>query len=88
MLKMPDNKNISPQWKDIVYYDIFDNSKKRIVITRDEFEKMVGDKFEAVQTNDFGDIIAIWTKKYVFSVRQIKTGLATNILTCYLKEWC
>lgn len=47
MLKMPDNKNISPQWKDIVYYDIFDNSKKRIVITRDEFEKMVGDKFEA-----------------------------------------
>ena len=46
MLKMPDTKNISTQWKDITYYDISENLKKRIVITKDEFENMVGDTFE------------------------------------------
>lgn len=88
MLKMPTKKNISTQWKDIEYYDISENKKDRIVITKEEFEKMVGDTFEAVQTDNYGQIKVIWTKKYVFEVKIIKSGMITNILTGYLREWC
>lgn len=40
MIKMPNRKNSSTQWRD-------KNIKKRIVITKDEFERGVGrDTFE------------------------------------------
>lgn len=87
MLEMPRTDNISTEWKDIVYYDITRN-KEKVVITKNEFEKMVGDTFEALQTNAYGDIKVIWTKKYVFVVKAIKVDMTTNVLQGYLREWC
>jgi len=86
MLKIQSANNISTEWKDIKYYDICKN-KELITITKGEFENMVNDTFEAVQTNEFGDITTIWTKKYVFNVRAIKVDMTTDILTGYLRKW-
>lgn len=86
MLRMPKTDRISTEWKDIHYYDVHDN-KLRKTITRDEFEKMVGDTFEAVQLDKYGEIKVIWTTKYMFKVRAIKLYMTTDILTGYLRNW-
>jgi len=86
MLKMPKTDHILTEWKDIEYFDI-PNGKKKVVITKDEFEQMVGDTFEAVQVDSYGDAEVIWTTKYVFKVRAIKLDSTTNILTGYLRNW-
>lgn len=86
MIKTPAKGYITTKWKDIEYYDIPDNKTKK-KITKEEFERLIGDTFEAMQINEHGEIEYIWTKKYVFEIKSIKLDMTSNILSGFLRNW-
>jgi hypothetical protein len=57
---------ITNEWVDFTIVDLsFDEEK---TYTKDSFEEMVGDKFEAVELAEDGFPKYIWTTNYVFAV--------------------
>lgn len=58
---------IQKEWVDFQVVDLVND--EIITITKEEFERVMDDKFVAMQLNSDGKPIVIWTEKYVCGIK-------------------